>query len=331
MSVLISGAGSIGQRHLNNLKSLGIENISVCDPADPKGYSDFEKALAEVKPSIVFICSPTEHHVSQAIAAAKTGARLFIEKPLSYSMEGIDELRSLVQKNSLKAMIACNMRFHHGPKKVHELIKEGRVGSVIAARIQTGSYLPSWRPDSDYRLSYSASKKSGGAILDCIHEIDLALWHFGPASLEHASVMSAKSIGLEVDGLAELLLKHNSGVISSVHLNFIQRDYRRCCQIIGTEGSVSWDWEKGSVELYDGEGRISETFAVPESWNVNQMFLDEVESFIRVVESGGEVSCGIEDGMRALGIALEARNWSKVESQKFGRKSKVQSPSTFDL
>ena len=132
--------------------------------------------------------------------------------------------------------------------RVRRLLGEGAIGRVIAARIHTGSYLPEWRPGTDYRRSYSASStRGGGAILDCIHEIDLALWYFGPGVLSASATVPAHTLGLEVEGLAEILIRHDSGVLSSVHLNFIQRDYQRECRIIGTAGTLSWTFQEPYV------------------------------------------------------------------------------------
>ena len=222
-------------------------------------------------------------------------------------MDGTQELENTANKNGVITMVGCNMRFHHGHATIKKLIDAGRIGKVISARIQTGSYLPSWRLKADYRLSYSSDQESGGAVLDCIHEICLALWYFGPAKILHSEVISADSIGIPVDGLAEILLKHDCGVLSSVHLNFIQRDRRRLCQIIGTEGSLYWDWEKGAVDLYGKDGSKEESFLEPPGWDANSMFLLEAEHFLSAVENGVESCFPVSAGLEVLKIAFEAR------------------------
>ena len=146
------------------------------------------------------------------------------------------------------------MRFHPGPATIKRLLGQGAIGEVIAARIQSGSFLPRWRTQQHYHGSYSASPLWGGALLDCIHEIDLALWYFGSATIAGAATLPAKSLGLETDGLAEIILEHGTGVLCSVHLNFVQRDYRRTCQVIGSEGTIYWDLADHCVEVF-GVGR----------------------------------------------------------------------------
>ncbi len=316
-SILISGAGSIGQRHMLNLLSLDEQQLAICDPSedrlqevrgkhDLQAFQDFTEALIAVMPDIVFICSPSFLHIPQAIEAANAGAHLFIEKPLSHSLDGIDELEKIVEKKNLITMVGCNMRFHPGPKKVKELIKENAIGDIIAARIKTGSYLPRWRPHQDYKKSYSADPEQGGVIRDCIHEIDLALWYLGPATLRDSAIVSAKSIGLEVDGLAELSFQHDSGALSSVHLNFIQQNYKRCCEIIGTKGTIEWDFNEKRVDFYGSDGTQKEKYMEPEEWEMNEMYRDEIASFLQSVQTEAVSACPLEEGRAALTLALSA-------------------------
>ena len=103
MTVLVVGCGSIGRRHIGNLRSLGVHHISVCE-TDPdrlsqaesqfavSGYGNLEKALEEAAPDAVIVCTPPYLHVQQALAAVGAGAHVFIEKPLSHSLDGIDDL-----------------------------------------------------------------------------------------------------------------------------------------------------------------------------------------------------------------------------------------------
>src|ERR1041385_8853720 len=97
---LVVGAGSIGQRHLKNLRALGVAQLMACDPdsqrleavseLEVRGFADFSEALAVGKPEMVLICTPPVFHVMQAIEALKIGADVFVEKPLSDRLEKVD-------------------------------------------------------------------------------------------------------------------------------------------------------------------------------------------------------------------------------------------------
>lgn len=315
--IAVLGAGSIGLRHLRNLRALGVERLVCFEPdaarrekASGEVSADFVGELDAVwafAPKAVVVAAPTQYHLSLALAAAEHGAHVFVEKPLAPSTAGLAPLLRLVEERRLVTMVGCNMRFHPGPIAVHRLIKEVAVGTVLSARLQAGSYLPRWRPAQDYRQSYSASPEWGGAILDCIHEIDLALWYFGKADLLAAAVLSAESVGLETDGLAEILLRHDAGTLSSVHVNFIQRDYRRGCQIIGKCGTIDWDFQSHRVTVCDEEGQLRHNFTEPEGWEINRMYVDEMAHFLDCVQAGEPTMNPLRHGFAALEVAEAAR------------------------
>ncbi len=315
--VAVLGCGSIGRRHWQNLRDIGVTDLSVFEPdEDRRRSAEADLGINAVPdlnevwergPEIVVIAAPTQWHLPLALEAARHDCDLFIEKPLSHSLEGLDMLGVEAQQRGLKSMVGCNMRFHPGPVQIKALLTQGVIGQPLSARIQTGSYLPRWRIGQDYRQSYSASPQQGGAILDCIHEIDLALWYFGPAALAGSVCLPAQTLELKTDGLAELLLRHVCGVLSSVHLNFVQRDYKRSCQIIGSEGTIYWDFTGRRVDLYGPDGRLTQSWPEPEAWQVNQMYRDEMAHFLHAVEAAEPPANSIAEAQETLRIALDAR------------------------
>jgi len=258
-------------------------------------------------PAVVVVASPTDQHVPIATAAATRGCHLFVEKPLSFSLAGVPELCAAIEARKLVSMTACNMRFHPGPARVKALLDAGVAGLPMSARIQVGSYLPNWRARHDYRTSYSASVGAGGAVLDCIHEIDLALWYFGPAEVLAAVAVPAHSLGLDTDGLAEVLLGHASGMLSSVHLNFVQRDYHRSCAIVGTKGTIYWSFSDGQVRVFGESGTLADSHEQPAQWQINQMYVDEMRHFLTAVADRRPTMHPVPASIEALSIALAVR------------------------
>lgn len=321
MRIAVLGCGSIGRKHLHNMRALGDVEVVAYDPdasTRARIHEEFQREvmgeLAAVwvqNPEAVVVAAPSDAHVALAMEAAERDLPFFIEKPLSHSMEGVDRLCHEVSQRNLITMVACNMRFHPGPATVKRWIDSGVAGDVLAMRIKTGSFLPRWRPTQDYRHSYSASSESGGATLDCIHELDLALWYGGPAVVIGAASLDARSIGLDTDGLIEILLRHESGALSNVHLNFLQRDYRRTCEIIGTEGTIRWDFNAHRVERFDADGALVETIVEPEGWSLNQMYVDELSHFIDAVRQKQPTVNPLSHAVQVLAAALEARNWGR--------------------
>jgi len=156
MRFLVIGCGSIGKRHIGNLKTLGAGDIIAHDVSPEcchkiedefgiKTYTEFDKALAQ-KADAALICTPTSLHLTAALAAAENGCHLFIEKPLSHTMDSVDELIAAVKGRKLVSLVGCNMRFHSGVALIKGLLVKKSIGKVICARIQAGQYLPDWHP-----------------------------------------------------------------------------------------------------------------------------------------------------------------------------------------
>src|SRR5437868_2854820 len=148
MKAAIIGGGSIGTRHLQNLKKLGVTDLALVEPDAGRrdeiartngviGFAKLEEALAQ-KPDFVLIASPSSLHVEQALLAARRGCHLFIEKPLAIAADGLAELEAEVRRLGLITLVGCNMRFHPGPALVKSLLQEERIGQVLFARLHTG-------------------------------------------------------------------------------------------------------------------------------------------------------------------------------------------------
>ena len=321
-TVAVIGAGSIGYRHLRNLEWLGVQQLLVCDPdagqqarihaehPNWRWYTKVDDALAQA-PEAVIVASPSAYHEEHTKAALACGCAVFVEKPLACRLGRIEAVAREADDNHIVTLVACNMRFHPGPATVRRLLKEGTIGDLISYRIHTGSYLPGWRPQQDFRQSYSASVETGGAILDCIHELDLALWYAGPAQLIAAKHLPARPIGLETDGLAEILIQHASGTLGSIHLNFIERDYRRSCVCIGAEGTLEWNFHRPEVIQY---GRVPDeviTHPLPDRWQVDDMYVDEMRHFLDCIVAGTPTQNSIAQNLPCLKLALEVRGFMR--------------------
>jgi predicted dehydrogenase len=316
MKFLIIGSGSIGKRHLGNLQRLGWQDVLAHDTQETvledikkdygvQTYSSLEIALGEA-PDIVILANPTAFHIPYALASAKAGTHLFIEKPISHSMEGIPELLATVQEKNLLAMIAYSLRFFEGIRLMRDLIIKGEVGEPLYVRVEAGQYLPDWRPGSDYRKGYSAQlEQGGGVILDLSHELDYILWLFGP--VRNVSSMMAKVGNLEIDveDTADILMEHQSGVISSVHLDYLQRVTARTCKVVGSEGTLIWDYSTDSVQVYTSRENTWQQYEYQA--DRNDMYIRELEHFIDCVRHRKKPLISLDDGIKVLQVAMAAK------------------------
>lgn len=321
MKFLIVGFGSIGRRHLRNLQALGERDLVVLRsgkstlPVDElTGLTveyDLVKALAH-RPDAAVIASPTALHLQSAIPAAEAGCHLLLEKPISHSLDGLDDLRAALKKGGGQALVGFQFRFHPGLRKIANLLAQNAIGRVTSVRAHWGEYLPNWHPWEDYRQSYASLPDLGGGVaLTLCHPFDYLRWLLGEISGMQALSGSLGGLGLQVEDTVECLLRFQSGAIGSLHLDYIQRPGVHRLEIIGERGTLTWDNADGAARLStaraDGSPGEWQVFAPPPEFERNTLFLDQMRHFLAVIRGAEKPLCTLEDGEVALRLALQAR------------------------
>jgi predicted dehydrogenase len=318
MKTLIAGFGSVGRRHFRNLLALGERDLilyrtrrSTLDDAEiaaeTAGFpveTDLDAALAH-RPEAVIVANPTALHLDVAIPAARAGSHLFLEKPISHSLERVDELCRAVQQGGGHVMVGFQLRFHPGLRLAARWIQDGELGRPLSVRAHWGEYLPGWHPWEDYRRSYSArTDLGGGPVLTLCHPFDYLRWLLGEVSQLWAFTGRVSDLEVEVEDVAEIGLRFAGGAIGSLHLDFFQQPPSNTLEITGTQGRLRWDHADGVVQLYQvGRGSWTST-APPEGFERNQMFLEELRHFRSVVRGENAPVCTLEDGLQALRLSL---------------------------
>ena len=323
MKFLIAGLGSIGRRHMRNLIALGEKDIVLLRtrkatlPDDElAGYpveTDLREALKKHKPNAVIVANPTSLHLETALPAAEAGCHILLEKPLSNSTDGLDQLQNAVKKSGSKVLVAFQFRFHPGLMKAKELISKGEIGRVISAHVHFGEYLPAWHPWEDYRQGYaSRSDLGGGVVLTQCHSLDYLPWLVG--RVESAWGFTAKLSDLEVnvEDTAKIGLRFDGGALGSLHLDFAQQPTEHYFTIIGTKGTLKWNLMDGATRIYRASaeslaistgagikaGGEWEAYPIDETWERNVMFLEQMKHFVSVVRGETEPTCTLDDGVR---------------------------------
>ncbi|OGO42545.1 MAG: hypothetical protein A2W36_04060 [Chloroflexi bacterium RBG_16_58_14] len=316
MKVLIAGLGSIGRRHLRNLTTLGVEEIlllrsqhSTLPDDELEGLpvlTDVQSAL-DYQPDAVIVSNPTALHLDIAIPAAERGIHLFLEKPLSHSMQRVNILRRAVEHGGGQVTVGFQFRFHPGLQQVKRLLDEGAIGKPSSAHAHWGEYLPSWHPWEDYRQGYSARPElGGGVILTLCHPFDYLRWLFGEVTALWAFAGHLSDLKIAVEDTAEIGLRFESSVLAGVHLDYVQRPPAHRLEFIGTGGTIRWGNASGAVHLYRASAGEWELFPAPAGFERNDLFLEQMRHFLAVVRNEAPPSCTLEDGVRALELALAA-------------------------
>ena len=335
MKILIAGLGSIGRRHLRNLRAMDVGELvllrsghSTLPDAELSGFPterDIGEALQRHQPDAVVISNPTSLHLNVAIPAAEAGCHLFLEKPISHTMADVSTLVEVVNRRDLNVLVGFQFRFHPGLHRIKELLEGGTIGKVVSVDVHWGEYLPAWHPWEDYRSGYAAREDfGGGVLLTLCHPFDYLRWLIG--EIEGVSAMTGHRGGLdiEVEDTANVMLRFANGALGSVHLDYIQRPGTHTLKITGQQGCILWDNADGGVQWYQSETETWETERMPTGFERNGLFVEEMKHFIRCIEENTGPCVSLRDGIAALEIVLAAKaSAAEGKEIRIGRKTEI--------
>lgn len=279
--------------------------------------TSIEAALAH-NPDGVIIANPTALHMDIAIAAANAGCAVFMEKPLSDSLERMPELREALKKNGERFQMGFQFRFHPGLATLKELLDNDAIGTPYSFRAEWGEYLPGWHPWEDYRQSYSARKDLGGGVLLTLsHPLDYIRWLFGDPEWIWGMNGKISELELDTDDIAEIGLRMANGLVGTIHLDYYSRPTRNGLEVISSKGKLRCNNLNGIVTLSPSDG-IAEQHEPEPPYDRNNMFLDEMRRFIEVTSGNAQPSCTLEDGIAAQRmVELIRRSWEEKRILKF--------------
>ncbi|MHA1938134.1 MAG: Gfo/Idh/MocA family protein [Candidatus Thorarchaeota archaeon] len=319
LKVLVVGCGSIGERHLRNLFTLGLSDILICDANRSRikeitqkynvtAHHDLEEAI-RARPILSLVCTPNHSHLPIALKLTQADSHLFIEKPLSDRLEGVDELVATVEKKQLVCLVGCNMRFSPAIARLIAKVEGGEIGRVLSIRAHYGHYLPNWRPQADYRKTYSSQRdQGGGIILDAIHEIDYVS-HLGGQPVEvFCYAQKVSNLQIDVEDTADILIRFKDGVQASIHVDYLDQVKRRSCEIVGSEGTLIWRSLRKQPEEVTFEHHRNNKVCTVDRFDIdpNAMYLAELEHLLECVVDGVKPALGVRGAYMVLKLALAA-------------------------
>jgi len=329
MKILMIGLGSIGQRHLRNLKRIFgdeheilafrtrrlqqtfsdamqiRENVNLEEEYGIRVFTDLGEALKE-QPDVAFITNITE--------CAKAGCSLFIEKPLSDTMEHVEELKEAVKTSGKTVWMGFQNRYHVCVKEAADILRQGSIGPVISAEFEYGERLTTMHTYEDYRQTYMArSDMGGGPVLNLLmHDLDCIRYLIGEPS--EVSAFSYQRSGLEIDvedsasAIFNVRNASNPGVMVYAHTDFLQFPPSHAIKVVCEKGRIEIDMLKASIRIIQ-DGEVVKD-AVYDSFQRNDMFIEEMKDFFRCVRDGSEPFMGLEDGIASLKMAVAMKKSS---------------------
>lgn len=316
--LVVIGAGSIGQRHRQNLAQLFPEHPVLLYSARACGTTPPSATMQEIvdmQPLFVVIASAATCHAAQAHFLLTHRIAVLVEKPLSAALPQAQALLQFARQQQVPVAVAYCLRFLPAAQIVKSLLAEHAVGDIYTVQSHVGQYLPAWRANTPYQQSVSASRALGGGVLNELsHELDYLHWLFGPLKLLHAELGQTALLQLDVEDHALLLLQSQQPFAFplTVQLDFLQPIARRACVILGTNGRLEWDLIANTVTQTTFQGQ--QVVYRDDDYPRNQMYLSMLASFYHAASTNTFDEQSLADALATVQLIDQCRqnNWRQL-------------------
>lgn len=265
----IVGCGMISQFHAKAIADIkGAKLVACCDTraesADKfaaangcKSYHSLDDMLADKAVDIVTIATPSGLHMAPAVAAAKAGKHVIVEKPLEVTLKKCDRIIRECEKNGVQLGTVFPSRFHDSSVKLKRAIEGGRFG-----RLTIGDAYVKWFRTQQYYDSGpwrgTWALDGGGALMNqAIHSVDLLTWLMGPVKEVCAQTALLIHERIEVEDAVVATLRFANGALGVIEATTAAYPgYLKRIEIHGSEGSAvleeedlkTWDFAKPTKE-----------------------------------------------------------------------------------
>ena len=294
---VVIGCGSIGQRHIRNLRRLGLTDIFALrtrqsasqdlDPAlDVRELSDWSR-LPELRADVAIVSNPTSLHLETIERCLPHVRGIFIEKPLAASLEGVAELLQQIKQRRVVSFVGYNLQFHPVVKELQKFLADETAGKPLVFQCQVGQWIADWHPQEDYRDAYFARKDlGGGALLTLIHEIHLAMELLGAADKIACLTPAYEALAVDIEVVADMMIHHSSNAVSQIHLDMVQRPAHRRGVISCERGWISYNLVTNTVVGQTAGQTGVKVIADDALYDVNESYLEEMQTFLNCVREG---------------------------------------------
>ena len=304
MNILIVGLGSIARKHIAAIRTLAPDARiyglrSSKDAPKVEGVTDlYGLDDAGIKFDFAIISNPTSHHATTIRELIGLNIPLFIEKPVFGDLNN-ENLVETVESSGILNYVACNLRFLDSIRFLHDYIASHPDRRVNEVNVYCGSYLPDWRPGTDYRKCYSAIPELGGGVnIDLIHDIDYVYWIFGKPEKTVSVCRNVSSLDIRAVDYANYTLLYPR-FTASVILNYYRRDYKRTIEVVFYDDTWLADLKENTITDSSG-ATVFKGMNTPQETYLNQM-----EYFLDLIKNGDRAENTVNEAYNVLKICLE--------------------------
>ena len=343
MKLLVVGLGSIGQRHVRCLRQLYGERIEILayrqrgrqleitpdlrgreacleDLYGIRSFRALDEALAQ-EPHAALVCTPNHLHVPLATRLAEAGLDLFLEKPVSHTLEGIAELQERLEAQGRICCVGYQMRFHPAVEHMIGAVRAGALGDVYAGHVDFGEHMPYWHRYEDYSETFMARAAEGGGVtLTQIHDLDLILALFGAPDAVWASGGNTGVLRMDAeDHVSSVLTYRRQGrpLVVSLDQDCLRYPPRRTYELRGDLGTLHFDAYRNEVTRVPFDGQAAVEYA-DASFQRNELFVRQMRHFVACVRREETPRVDLAAGVTSLRMALAVR-----ESMASGREVRL--------
>jgi predicted dehydrogenase len=323
-TVLVIGCGSIGERHLRCFQQTARCEVTACDANASllesvagkyhvAKTSDWKEALGSGRYEAAVICTPAPLHIPMAIEALKRGVHVLVEKPLSHSLQNVDELLQASRQSA--AVVAVAYVFHVYPflNAAREFIRRGELGPVRQAVMVSGQPFHRLRP-AYAQTYYRDHRMGGGAIQDALtHSANWIESVLGPTDSLVCDCAHQFIPGVEVEDTVHVSAR-NGGVLTSYAMNQFQSPKENAIQFNAGLGSVR-------VEFHNQRWGVLRENETAWSWQEMRVpdqdahFIAQANAFLDQVEGQPARLCTLEAAAQTLRFNLAALASAKTDAR----------------
>jgi 1,5-anhydro-D-fructose reductase (1,5-anhydro-D-mannitol-forming) len=276
----------------------------------PRSYTSVSAVLADPEVDIVYISTTNERHKQEATLAARSGKHVLCEKPLALTVQDAREMLETCKQANVVLGTNHHLRNAVTHRALRRLIKEGAIGTPLAARVFHAVYLPprlqGWRIDRP--------EAGGGVILDItVHDADVL--HFALDDDAEEVVALSGQQGLAQSGLEDTVMgaiRFRNGLLAQFHDAFTIKNARTGFEVHGSEGSLIGEdvmtQEPQGLLFLQRQGKREEV----DLGAHENLYAHQVRHFNAAVLGQGKPFTTGEDGVRSLAVAMAVMEATKT-------------------
>lgn len=299
----------MGKRRVRNLRILKIDVIGFDtnkerrkQASDLYGITvaDNLSAALEQNPDALVISTPPDMHKEHALVAIKRKIPFFTEVN-TMEPKDMQEIIELCERNDVIGMPSCNVAFHPSVKRIKDVLEKKKIGKILTFYFRSGAYLPDWHPWEKISDYYVYKKETGGGRDQIMWELSWIFQVMGSPKTVFAQTRKLGDFDADIFDTYNLQIEFEKGELGNIMVDVIQRPSSRYCEIVGTNGTLKWDYDNKMVKYWSaGESKwmsypekndyfgypkekLKTGFASKDEGMV-ESYIDEMKEFVEVVK-----------------------------------------------